>query len=266
MKTTKLAAVGIIGLTAFGLATTTAQAATTTSIGDVTFNTNLDSLVQPPIKTTEIENPGNGSGNEGADADLYISYVTDFNFGQVDYNLQQVGSVTGDVYTAGTFAAPGVYQPVTPEGQPKPDTIIKDALGISIVNTNAIKGWSLKASATKFANGTDTINGMVMTIPTIASRQVVGDETAVTVTPKTPVQLLQDGAGEGVDADIATYTNNVTDPVMSVTNLAFGSYTDPAQGAEETYNGVGLYIPANRTVKDDVTYTSNITWTLESSI
>lgn len=265
MKTTKLAAVGIIGLTAFGLATTTAQAATTTSIGDVTFNTNLDSLVQPPIKTTEIENPGNGSGSEGADADLYISYVTDFHFGQVDYNLQQVGSVTGDVYTAGKFATPGVYQPVTPEGQPKPATI-KDALGISIVNTNAIKGWSLKASATKFANGTDTINGMVMTIPTIASRQVVGDASAVTVTPATGVQLLQDGDGAGVEENIATYTNNVTDPVMSVTNLAFGSYTDPAQGAEETYNGVGLYIPANRTVKDDVTYTSNITWTLEATI
>lgn len=230
MKKMTLATLGLVSMIGLGLAGT-AQAAESHTEGIVSFD--VDWTIQPPIKTEGIENP-NPDSKAGND-DLSVIYAMDFDFGNHNYDGQEIPSI--DV-KAGTY---------TPKATP--EAPIKDALGISVGNSGNTAKWYLYANAAEFKGNGKTVNGLRMTLHDISARQVVG--TQATTIPNATVEL------DPSNKLIASYNNNTTDPEMTITNIAFGDYT-----TGDTYGGVTLNIPAGRAIENGVTYTSDITWTL----
>lgn len=262
MKTSKLLAFGLVSFTALGLATQTTLAAAVDgdpieagTTGKVTFSTKSDIVIPNPDGPGTVEpevKPGGGSNT--TDPDLKIMFVPNFIFGEtVDGVFKE--NVQYDSIKGNDFAA--MQQVVTVMNED--GTVAESAKTVDnfaqIYNSKQITNWKFTVKASTFETAAaKKQDSMLISLNNVT----VADATS---------QFGKIATVSGDPAKAKALTPNQA--------VEIGAYTDAAsEGAVNTFKfapsadkaGVTLDVPKGLDIKNDETYTSNLTWTIASDI
>lgn len=190
-----------------------------------------------------VENPMGSTGTINNDLD--IMYVTNFDFGTINYRG----------FAQRKDASPQTFK-VKENAEATTTNDLVAPLGLEIVNSGNTSKYKLSVVATPFRAGEAVARGLTIQLPSIRNINTgLGSNLIqpVSATPETPVNIPTDGE---TSVDIASYTNNTTNPELGVNVLAFGEMESG------TYkNGVRLDIPTATSILT-TNYVSNLTWTV----
>lgn len=267
MKTTKLVALGLVGLTALALGGQIANAAaidkdpiSANSNGTVQFTTKDVGEVPNPEGPGTVDPEGKpGGGSNTTDPDLKLMFVPNFVFGTVgSYDAQgnQVdfkSTVNYDAIIGDTYVAQNQIVDIYDADGTKTDDNVQMANFAQVYNSEKITDWKLTVTATEFASGAKTQPKMLMTLNNVTVADGVSQYgTLATVSGSASKALTP---GEAVE--IGSFSDAATEG--AVNSFMFG----PATGQNA---GVSLDVPRGLNIENNETYTSNMTWTAVSTV
>lgn len=233
------------GATATKAADETGQAQTTKATVSFTVSYPVVATDNDATGADDKETVQNPMGSTGTiNKDLDIMYVTNFDFGTINYRG----------FAQKKAAAPEEFDVTPKEGEAYKLTA---PLGLEIVNSGNTSKYKLSVVATPFRAGEAVARGLTIQLPSIHNINTgLGSNLIqpVTATPDAPVNIPTDGE---TSVDIATYTNNTTEPELGVNVLAFGEVT----GTDTYTDGVKLDIPKATSILT-ANYISELTWTV----
>ncbi|MDA9472579.1 WxL domain-containing protein [Enterococcus sp. 5H] len=266
MKTSTLVTMtGIISLTAIALSGVSAQAVTaTTAQGDSEGTVTLKKTVLPG-GSAEVVDPGTVNPApvapvtppevkpEVGDETASMVYYPDFEFGEHTYQITK----------AATYDA---IAPVFKDADNK-DKAIPNF--VQVDNSPEAATWKVSVKATEFtAAGASksVLPGAQMNLNNVVINNQLGNAA------KTPAASYTLTPGSSVT--VGTYTKPENDPynALSINSIVFGSTSSTTTGEKDesgdtvTYNsGVQLTLPSGLSIQN-TTYTSDLEWTMESTI
>lgn len=253
MKATKLAALGLIGMTALGLAAPIANAAEknipVTTKGEVKFSTGTGEEIPNPggPGTVDPEKVPGGESNTD-DPDLKILFAPNFVFGegsQADGTWNE--QLAYDAAKGNTFTAMKQVVNVKDEdGNVVEEKKLMDNFA-QIFNSDQVKDWKLSVKASDFYNKADKADEQPKMTMNVKGTTVADGESQY-----------------GVKAAVTTPDFVLGDEAVTIGGVA----NTNGEGAVNSFmfSDVTLNVPQGLSIKDNVTYISDITWTLTGNV